>query len=92
MSIWCLQIENTHGNVSKVLGTEEMLREEVDAWIEYVKNEEFCTLDPEKLSLPARSESEIRTVHGFTDTADRADLMFVFLHEDVTSMTLYRAY
>ena len=91
MGIWCLQVENSNGNYLRICGTEEMLRDEIDSWAEYARNEELVPMGEEGEFL-ARDKSEVRVVHGFTDTSDRAEMIITFLQEDVATMTLSRVH
>jgi hypothetical protein len=71
---WRLTIERPWGPCS-VCGTEQVLRQALDEWREYRKER-------------THDDKAFITIHGFTDTADRADCEMTFLLEHVQSMCL----
>ena len=79
METFKLEVITSTGGRSSVLGTEEVLKGAIKSWSEWV----------ESGKLP---NGRILTVHGFSDTYDRAPIEMVFDLEEVVTMNTVRMY
>ena len=75
--IWRLSVMENNGQHLAVHGAEEILRAAIEDWQHWMKNGEI---------------DKYLEVLGYTDSADRADHLYVVKYENISSMSLVQIY
>ena len=88
--VWRLTIEKSNGQCVTVHGSEEILRAELDAWIEF---ETRTTDEAQQTEESGQTYNEYesfkpRVIHGHSDSADRTDVLVAYRFRDVLGMVL----